>query len=155
MYDSPSDTQDKEYYDRGYSDAKAGKLHKEPFKGSGHERDTTYEDEWNYQYYSGYEAYMDEKYMKETTLKMAKPGFQKEYKTILNPVGFYWECAHVEASSYPFILPEFHFCLLDGYMGYSGSLFKKIYKTEQDAMDAYEKALVILEKYIEKARQVE
>lgn len=66
-YDPPSPTKwyythtfDKEYkemYDKGYNDAKEGKEYTEPHKPSNHERDTTYEDELNYWYYSGYYSY--------------------------------------------------------------------------------------------------
>lgn len=41
-------------YDKGYEDAKAGKQYLNPYKESGHERDTTFEDELNYYYYVGY-----------------------------------------------------------------------------------------------------
>lgn len=50
----------KEYYDKGYNEAKEGKEYKEPFKDSGHERDTTYGDELNYWYYKGYYNYEKE-----------------------------------------------------------------------------------------------
>lgn len=47
----------KEMYDRGYNEAKDGKEYNEPYEESGHERDTTYADELNYWYYSGYHSY--------------------------------------------------------------------------------------------------
>lgn len=44
----------KENYDLGYNAAKDGKKYKNPHKPSGHERDTTYDDEMNFWYYCGY-----------------------------------------------------------------------------------------------------
>lgn len=47
----------KEMYDRGYNEAREGKEYNEPYEYSGHERDTTYNDQLNYWYYSGYYDY--------------------------------------------------------------------------------------------------
>lgn len=44
-------------YNHGYNEAKEGKLYTPPYEESGHERDTTYHDELNYWYYSGYYSY--------------------------------------------------------------------------------------------------
>lgn len=58
MYDPPSETDRadyKEYYDKGYNDAKNKKEYQEPYPGAspyGHG-----EDELNYWYYSGYYAF--------------------------------------------------------------------------------------------------
>jgi hypothetical protein len=49
----------KKYYDKGFNDAKNGLDYHELFKPSGHERDTTWEDEMNYWYYSGWSAFED------------------------------------------------------------------------------------------------
>lgn len=66
-YDPPSPTnwhqvgsfvsEYKDYYDKGYNDAKKGKRFKQPFEDSGHERDTTFTDELNQWYFSGYYDY--------------------------------------------------------------------------------------------------
>lgn len=44
-------------YDSGYADAKNGMEYKNPHEPSGHEREMTYNDELNYQYYSGFYSY--------------------------------------------------------------------------------------------------
>jgi hypothetical protein len=47
----------KDAYDVGYNDSSQGLTYIEPFESSKHERDTTYGDELNFQYYAGYYDY--------------------------------------------------------------------------------------------------
>ena len=48
----------REAYDEGYAAAKAGKKEEEnPHKLSGHERDTTFDDELHYWWWSGFNAF--------------------------------------------------------------------------------------------------
>lgn len=53
LYDELYDT----YYNMGWNDAKAGKNYEEPYRPSGHERETTHTDELNYWHWKGYEDY--------------------------------------------------------------------------------------------------
>lgn len=46
----------REYYDKGFLDARNGVPYCDPFAPSGHERDVSYTDQLNYYYYSGYHA---------------------------------------------------------------------------------------------------
>lgn len=59
MYRPPDKEEDefgffKEAYDAGYKAAQAGESYKNPYKESGHERDSTFDDELHYYYYTGY-----------------------------------------------------------------------------------------------------
>ncbi len=59
MYEPPEKEDDpfgffKEAYDAGYNAALEGKKYKNPYKLSGHERDTTFDDELHQQFYNGY-----------------------------------------------------------------------------------------------------
>lgn len=45
----------REAYDLGYQSARQGKDYENPYKESGHERDTTFSDELHYHYYVGFE----------------------------------------------------------------------------------------------------
>jgi len=50
----------KEAYDEGYEAAKAGKSEDDnPYELSGHERDTTYEDEMHFAWYNGWSSYKE------------------------------------------------------------------------------------------------
>lgn len=49
-----------ETYTEGYEAAKSGlELSDNPYKESGHERDTTYEDEMNYYWYCGFSDFSE------------------------------------------------------------------------------------------------
>lgn len=59
MYSPPDKEEDdfgffKEAYDRGYESRKKDEPYKNPYKASGHERDSTFSDELHYYYYTGY-----------------------------------------------------------------------------------------------------
>lgn len=64
----------KEQYDEGFKHSmQGGKESDNPYKPSGHERDTTFEDERHYQWYSGFWDGYEEKTKLTTEIKFSGP----------------------------------------------------------------------------------
>ena len=49
------ETEETDEYLEGYKQGRAELKYNNPYKPSGHERDTTCEDEWHYRFWRGYE----------------------------------------------------------------------------------------------------